>query len=389
MNTPRPFVEQIDGYDTIAEERRILEKYAPDVRVDRGVAGRIIDRLHPTALTLRVSEVIRETPTAVTLRLVSDAGPLPPFQAGQYINVHLRLDGILTSRPYSISSSPGQGAYYDITIRKQADGFVSTHLVERVSPGDTFTTSAPTGQFVYNPVFHGKDLVFLAGGSGITPFMSMIRDVTDRGRNRRITLIYGSRQSDDVIFTDELARCVRGSGTLRATHVISEPAPGFPGRSGFITADLIREVAGDLSGKMFYVCGPEVMYTFCLAALGSLGVPRRRIRTEVFGPPARVTDQPGWPAAVGADRQFSVAVSGRQTLSVAAGEPLMIGLERHGIVLPALCRSGECSLCRTRLVRGEVFQTAGTKVRASDRKYGYIHPCMAYPVSDLAIDLPG
>ncbi|MFH1982887.1 MAG: FAD-binding oxidoreductase [Pseudomonadota bacterium] len=389
MNTPRPFVEQIDGYDAIAAERQVLEKYGTDFRPERGAVRRIIDRLHPDALSLRVAAVIGETPTATTLRLVSDGCPLPPFQAGQYINLHLGLGGILTSRPYSISSSPHQGAYYDITVRKLIDGFVSAHLVDAVLPGDVFTTSAPTGQFVHNPVFHGEDLVFLAGGSGITPFMSMIRDVTDRGLARKITLIYGSRHSDDIIFSDELARRVEDHDALRVIHVISEPDREYTGRAGFITADLIREAAGDLTGKMFYICGPEVMYAFCLKALETLGVPRRRIRTEVFGPPVRVTDQPGWPIAVAAQQRFSVAIAGRASVSVAAGEPLMIGLERNAIVLPALCRSGECSLCRTRLVRGEVFQPAGVKVRASDRTNGYIHPCMAYPVSDLQIELPG
>jgi ferredoxin-NADP reductase len=389
MNTQRPFVEQIDGYDAIAAERLVLEKYGKDVSPERGAVRRIIDRLHPETLTLRVAAVIRETPTAGTLRLVSDSGPLPPFQAGQYINLHLGLKGILTSRPYSISSSPHQGAYYDITVRKLADGFVSAQLVDAVSPGDVFTSSAPAGEFVHNPVFHGEDLVFLAGGSGITPFMSMIRDVTDPGLARKITLIYGSRQSDDIIFADELARRIADHDTLRVVHVISEPTPEHTGRNGFITADLIRAAAGDLTGKMIYVCGPEAMVAFCLTALEALGVARRRIRTEAFGPPARVADQPGWPAAVGVDQRFSVAIAGRTPVSVAAGEPLMIGLERHRIELPALCRSGECSLCRTRLVRGEVFQPAGVKVRASDRTYGYIHPCMAYPVSDLEIELPG
>lgn len=389
MSRQRPFVEQMDGYDAVVRERDVLEKYAEDVRLGRGAVAKAIDRLHPAQLSLRVIRVISETPTAKTLRFVSDDGPLPPFQAGQYINLHVALGGIRTSRPYSISSSPHQTAHYDITVRRLPDGFVSAHLVDAVSPGDRFTATAPAGQFVHNPVFHGEDLLFLAGGSGITPFMSMIRDVVDQGLNRRICLIYGSRRPDDVIFADVLARLTDGCDNITVAHVISEPTPDTHGDTGFITAARIRSVAGNLDGKMVYVCGPEAMYRFCLAALSQLGVLKRRIRQEVFGPPVTVSGEPGWPAGVGDAQRFTVQIAGGPAVGVAAGEPLMNGLERHGIVLPAQCRSGACSLCRTRLVRGEVFQPAGVKVRASDRRSGYIHPCMAYPVSDLEIELPG
>jgi ferredoxin len=88
-----------------------------------------------------------------------------------------------------------------------------------------------------------------------------------------------------------------------------------------------------------------------------------------------------------AEARFKVTVRGRKTIAAQAVEPLMIALERAGIVIPASCRSGECSLCRTRLVSGRVFQPSGVKIRRSDAQYGYIHPCMAYPISDIEIVL--
>jgi len=95
--------------------------------------------------------------------------------------------------------------------------------------------------------------------------------------------------------------------------------------------------------------------------------------------------QPGWPEGVSADANFKVKVKGRKDLWARAGEPLMISMERASIILPASCRSGECSLCRTKLISGKVFQPPGVKLRKSDRLYGYIHPCLAYPLEDCEI----
>jgi len=380
-------MRDIEGYDAVLKEIEIARRYGTDYTAQHGKVKRIIESLHPDALRLRVSEVGQATPSTKVFRLVAADGYLPPFQAGQYINLCVDLGGVRTSRPYSIASPPSQTGYYEIAVRAVQDGFVSDYLLNKVAVGDEFVSSGPAGNFYHNPLFHGEDLVFLAGGSGITPFMSMIREVTDRGLNRRIHLIYGSRKPDDVIYHDELEERARRHANFAYTLVISEPSAGFQGRCGLMGADLITELVDRIPGRMFYLCGPEAMYAYCLGELQRLGIPRRRIRTEVFGPPKDVTAQPGWPAEIMSDATFSVTVKGKGVLRARAGEPLMAALERAGIVLPALCRSGECSLCRTRLLAGRVFQPAGVKLRTSDRQLGYIHPCLAYPLSDLELML--
>jgi ferredoxin-NADP reductase len=376
---------QLDGYAEIQQEIAVLEKYALDRTVERGQVKRIIDRLHPKNLNLRVSEIREETESTTTFRMVSQDGYLPPFQAGQYINLFLEVDGVRTSRPYSIASSPTQLAYYDVTVRRVEDGFVSSYLLKEVSVGDTFQSTSPSGQFYHNPLFHGDDLVFIAGGSGITPFMSMIQEVVDRDLDRRIQLIYGNRSNQDIIFGNRIEKRTMHHKNLTMHTVISEPDKSYNGLNGFITAELIAELVDNIDGKMFYVCGPEAMYTFVLAELEKLKVPKRRIRLEVFGPPSDVTCEPGWPEGVAAADSFNVKLRDNTTITAKAGEPLMNSLEKTGIVLEASCRSGECSLCRTKLVSGKVFQPRGVKLRKSDRLYGYIHPCMAYPLEDLEI----
>lgn len=380
-------IKDIEGFQEIQHEVEILRKHGHGLPYRPGEVKRLIEMLHPARVQLGVSAILPETPSAKTLRLVSPDGYLPPFQAGQYINLFVEVDGVRTSRPYSISSSPTQAGYYDLTIRRIADGFVSDYLLDEVQVGDAFESSAPAGTFTYNPLFHGRDLVFLAGGSGITPFMSMIREVADRGLRRNIQLVYGSRSPDDVIFHQDLAQIASRHSNITFHLVISDPPAGYAGSTGFLSGARISDCIGEIGNKMFYLCGPEAMYPFCEAALAGLGIKRRRVRKEVFGPPNDVTRQPGWPEGLRADAAFTVTLEGGRHVTVRAGEPLMNSLERQGIVIPALCRSGECSLCRTRLVSGRVYQPPGAKLRKSDRQFGYIHPCLAYPLADLELGL--
>jgi ferredoxin-NADP reductase len=388
------WLQDLCEYLRVSQRRKALRQpgQGADYAKDTEPIQRIVARLHPRRMRLRVTELIQETPTAKTLRFERIDGPLPPFRPGQYINLFVDVDGVLTSRPYSIASPPG-AAFLDLTARDKPDGFVAPYLLNEVKIGDELETSGPAGSFYHEPLIDGDDLVFLAGGSGVTPFMSIIRDAVRRAGatpSLQIHLLYGSRKPDDVIFGDELAELADAYPAFRCTPVISEPPPGYEGLTGFLSADLIRQQIGDVQGKTFYICGPNVMFDFCLAALTELGIPGHRIKRELYGPPDDVTQEPGWPQDLPADTMFSIEVEsldleGRKTIQAAAGEPLLNSLERYGIVVPALCRAGECSACRTRLLSGRVFQPAHTGLRESDRQHGYIHACVSYPLQDLEI----
>ena len=376
--------KKISGYNEIIQENAVLEKYGFDYSAKRGEVKSIIDALHPQRLDLTVSEINQETASAKSIKLVSEDGFLPPFLAGQYINLFVETGGIRTSRPYSIASSPTQIGHYEIMVRRVEDGFVSNYLLDELKPGNKLMSSSPSGNFHYNPLFHGDKLAFIAGGSGITPFMSIIRELADKNLGRRLHLFYGSRVEDDVIYKNELGRIAAIHRNFTWDLVISEPAPYFNGLQGFINAALIKERLEGLDCT-FYVCGPEAMYNFCLPELTKLSIPARKIRVEVMGAPKNIAAHPGWPQNVKVGDVSRVAIKGKKTIGALASEPLMISLEREGVVIPALCRSGECSLCRTKLLSGKVYQPNGVKLRKSDRAFGYIHPCMAYPITDIEI----
>ncbi|TQM32403.1 FAD-binding oxidoreductase [Nocardia bhagyanarayanae] len=375
-----PLAERFDGASEILAE---IDSRIADTRDHLAETRATVDAYHPKRLRLAVTEIIDETPTTKTFRLASlDQAPLPPFLAGQYVNVF--FDG--TSRPYAISSSPTRLDHYDLTVRRVPGGRVSNLLIDAVVVGQVLTTTGPMGTFHHNPLFHGEDVVFLAGGSGVAPAMSMIREIVELGLDRTFHLIYGSRDAADVIFRDELDALAAGHPGVDVDHVIAEPDAEWTGATGFLTADTIRSLAGALDNRMVYVCGPQALYPYALTQLTALGQPRKRIRFEANGAPNDPTEQPHWPAEVDPTGEVTVTV-GDVSFRTPRNRPLLDALEDNDLRPEAACRSGECSLCRVRVVKGRVHTAEEAKLRLSDAQFDYTHSCVAYPISDVELDL--
>jgi ferredoxin-NADP reductase/ferredoxin len=384
-NMPKEIFQDFDGYDRILRQREASREWGTSYTEDTHSADKYIDLLHPKRLRLRVADVIEETATAKTFRLVSETGYLPPFQAGQYIALFLDIGGIRTSRPYSISSPPSRVGHYDITVRRVAEGLASNYLLDEVRPGQLLESSGPCGNFYYNPLFHDRIMVCLAGGSGITPFMSMIRDIAERGLDRAVFLFYGNKDLEDAPFHGEISGLASHFDNIQYIPVIEHPPEGYGGETGLIAGDLIERILGDVTGKTFYLCGPQAMYDFCIPELERLGISRRRLRKEVYGAPKDICGDPGWPQEVGRDDTFRVRIAGGPAIEARAGDPLIVSLEKSGVRVPSICRSGECSMCRIKVLSGKVFQPAGIPVRKSDRRFGYVHSCVSYPLEELEI----
>ena len=380
-------VEKIEGFEAL--QQRAIETQTADQGYDykKGDVQHYVNMRYPKRIRVTVTDVIAETPSTKTFRLVSPDGYLPPFQAGQYISLYLEIDGVQTCRPYSISSAPQQRTHYDITVKATETGFVSRYVNEALQPGSELECSAPYGQFHYNPVLHGDSLVLIGGGSGITPLMSMIRDFTNKQSAINLQLIYGSATLDDVIFRDALAELERENEHLSITHVISDPPSGYQGEQGFISEQVIRRTVGNIEDKTFFLCGPPVMYNFCRAELEKLGVDNKRIRKEVFGPPADATLCEGWPAHIKADTEFQITIKDGPVIPALAGEPLLVAFERAKHLIPAICRTGQCSMCRIKIESGDVFAAPYAGHRTSDDWFGYAHSCMTYPLSNLQVRL--
>ena len=370
----------------LTEPKETWDYSGEEYRLQR---DRLLERLHPDRIRLRVEKVIVETQSTVTLRTQRIDGPMPVFRPGQYVNLFVEINGVRTSRPFSISSAPGS-PWLDLTVREIEGGFVSTWLCQEVPRGTELEATGPAGSFYYEPLIDGDRLLFLAGGSGITPFMSMLRTCAHTRWPYRVHLLYGTRTARDVIFGNELKALAAAHPEFTWDLVVSEPTARYKGKTGFLDRDVILDAIGEdgVAASKVFVCGPPKMLEMVKGTLTGLEVPVHRQRWELFGMPEDITRSDLWRRGLAAAATVTVTVEGRGTFQAPAAEPLLNSMERHGYSVPSICRSGECSMCRTRLKAGKVIVPAGVVLRESDVWAGQIHPCASYPIEDLTIRLP-
>jgi glycine betaine catabolism B len=374
--------------------RRTIKAASPDVRPDDPVNA-VVRQMHPRTMHLRVAAVQQETESTRTFTLVPDASRgterLATFRAGQYLNVKVAVDGRAVTRNYSLSSTPADAASgtYRITVRLKNGGYATEHIFTEWREGTLLESSGPVGTFSYEGLRDRKRIVALAGGCGITPIHSIARDLVERGADVHVTVLYGVRNSQDIIFKQELEDLARKHGDRVAVRFIaSDPEPGWKGPTGFLTAKLISELVGPVSDASFFICGPQAMYTFLDGELSKLGIPRRLIRRELFGEVEDPAKLPGYPAEnAGRTHTLTVRVADETLVVPASGaETILVALERAGLEPPARCRSGECGWCRARLIAGDLFVSPmHDGRRIADRKYKWVHPCSSYPLSDIEI----
>ncbi|QFU76290.1 2Fe-2S iron-sulfur cluster binding domain-containing protein [Halioglobus maricola] len=376
----------VRGYQEVVDHQAELAKTGTDYLEQRGAVANTVGRLHPKRIKLVVDEIREDTPSTGTLRLVTeDGGTLPPFQAGQYINLFVSINNVETARPYAISSSPQSLEYYDLTVKRVDPGFVSHHLLDQIEVGERLLSTGPMGTFYHNPLFHGEQLVFLAGGSGIAPAISMIRDIAERALPYRFHLIYSSSYEVDVIFERELKLLEEAHDFLTIDWVITRPSNGYNGHTGRLSADFLEKQIGSLESKTYYICGPTPFNEWCEQQLAELEIKPRRIRVECNGPPSHPEQLQEWPTDLPATKEVTVTIQGKGSFKALSGEPLLNSMERNGYGAENACRSGECSLCRVKVVSGSVLNPKEARLRASDAQYGWCHSCVAFPTEDIEI----
>ncbi len=351
--------------------------------------------LHPDTLSLVISEII-DHPEAQSKTYVlksEDGEALPYFRAGQYLSLKLAFDKSFVTRAYSISSSPLDAlrGSYSITVRSNPSGFAAEKILSEWKTGDTVISSSPLGQFYYEEIRDEKAVIALAGGSGITPFLSMAYAIRDGIEDFNLTILYGSRTEDVILFRDELEKIAVECPKVKVVHILSdEEKNGY--EHGFINAEIIRKYAPEDGKYSVFLCGPEAMYRFVKPEIGKLGLPGRLFRRKMIDVTKKPWDEKGYPAEA-RGKTFSITVKQgpvEYRISASADETVLTALERAGIKAPSRCHSGECGWCRSRLLAGSVFLPESNEGRRwADGEYGYIHPCASFPVSDLTLEVPG
>lgn len=387
--TPFPFLGEV-------KTRVKAIQAAPDTIPQSVYNANILAKsLHPAVQHVKIAKV-EDHGGAKSFTLVPDKArgteKMAYFRASQYVSVSLNINGAPVNKPYTIRSNPkdalGSGdTSYTLTIKLTDPAYASAHILSTWKEGDQVDISGPLGDFYYQDLRDAKQVVAIAGGSGITPFYSMAAAIADGIEDFDLTILYGSRTADGILLKDEIeAVAARSKGRVKVIHVLShEEKEGF--EHGFITAELIRKYApqGDYS---VFMCGPKAMYTFEEGEMKKLGLPKRRYRMEMSGDylgAAQNADFPG--SKKGREFTLTVDIRGeKQTVPCKAEESLLWAMEQAGIKAPSHCRSGECGWCHSRLVSGDVYipEDADGR-RMADKKFGWIHPCCSFPLSDIEL----
>ena len=346
---------------------------------------------HPEKQSVVVSEIRQNGPDAKTIVLkTEDGAPLAPYRAGQYISVSVPIGNTVTTRSYSLCGSPAwaKRGEYNITVKRDDAGFVSPWIQDNWQVGQRITISGPQGHLYYERIRDAKKVVALAGGSGITPFMGMAYALRDGLEDFDLTILFGSRTEDAIIYKKELDEVCAACDKVHVIHVLSdEEKPGY--EHGFITAELIKKYGGE--EYSIFMCGPQAMYNFLDNEIAKLGLRRKFVRREMFGMIKDPWNQPDYPAEIrGKTFNLKIVQCGKEyDVPVSADEPIIVAAERAGIAVPSRCRSGECGWCRSKLVSGKVYIPEKTDGRRrADVEFNYIHPCSSVAMSDLVLDVP-
>ena len=346
-------------------------------------------------MKLTVVDVVEETGDARSIVLQADE-PVP-YRPGQFLTVAVPSDRTGTvARCYSLSSTPHESELLKITVKRTVEGYGSNWICDNVQPGQTLTVLPPSG--IFTPADLDTDLLLFAGGSGITPVISIAKAALSEGSGK-ILLVYANRDEASVIFARELAELAdKHPDRFVVVHWL-ESVQGLP------TSEHMRAIAASFTDRDAFVCGPGPFMSGVVEALKALGFPRERRHQEKFislgGNPfgdladdvsseieaaeteASDEDAPGTPL-----RTAPASVEGDldgEPFSFddwAPEKPLLDFLLSKGLKAPYSCREGNCSACACLVTEGEVVMKNNDVLDDDDLEDGIRLACQSLPVSD-------
>ena len=347
---------------------------------------------------LRVAEIVPETEEANSIRFEVPAGleQVFEFKAGQHLTLRANLSGEEIRRNYSLCTAPDEGQL-KVTVKRISGGVFSNWVGDHLKPGDELDVMTPHGSFTvdFDPARKARYVAF-AGGSGITPVISLIKTALKTEAGSRFTLFYGNRDANSIIFLEELAALKdRYLGRLELYHFLSDEAGDIDLFNGMLDRahvdaaidELVREPA---QVDQWFICGPGPMMDAAEAALIERGVARDRIHIERFlagRPSAALAAQMAQLQEKAAGLTLSVTLDGR-TRKVEFTEANILDSAREaGLPAPFACKAGVCATCRAKVTRGKVEMAARYGLTDEEIAAGYVLTCQSVPVADgVAVD---
>lgn len=349
------------------------ERTLPDLAVARRTHG-----FHP----LRVDHVVQETADTRSFVLVPLDGDreLFSYRPGQYCTFRVTVGDEELLRCYSMSSAPETDAELCVTVKRVPDGRVSGWLHDHVIEGDVLEATRPAGTFCTRE--HARPIVAFAGGSGITPVMSITKSVL-ANTDHPVRLLYANRDRQAVIFgaqLDELA--ARHGDRLDLHHHLDSDG-------GYLDGVAVRDFIGDVPDADFYLCGPTPFMDLVERVLVDLGVDDERILVERFVNDAGV-DGPrgtgGDPTAAGpaaAPAEVTIVLKGRHhTVAYRSGDTLLDTARAGGLDAPYSCEAGECATCMAFLTEGAATMRVNNALDDDEVAEGWVLTCQAVPTTE-------
>jgi ring-1,2-phenylacetyl-CoA epoxidase subunit PaaE len=344
--------------------------------------------------TLKVKDIKRETSEAVSVAFEIPAQQQPEYQfkQGQYITLKLNINGEEIRRSYSICSSP-----YDkelrVAVKEVAGGKASTFINRELKIGSNMEVMTPMGSF--HSVLSGankKKYILFAGGSGITPMMSIIKSVLYVEKQSNITLIYANKNELSTIFKNELDALSLSNPNLKVVYVFDEPQTKISDlQTGIITSDKalsLIETYGGVNADEYFICGPGAMMENVKTTLETLKVESGKIHIEYFNAVIDAVNK-AENNTIGANVKSNVTVLqyGIETNFdlQTGGISLLDAAIEAGVDAPFSCKGAVCCTCRAKVLEGKVKMDANFALTDAEVEEGFILTCQAHPLTEKVV----
>jgi len=346
----------------------------------------VVSTFHPLPVA-RVDRLCGDA-VAITFAVPHELRKEFVFKPGQYLTLRQDVEGVEERRSYSICAPPS--APPRIGVRRVDGGLFSVRLVDELRPGDVLDVLPPLGRFTPDLTKRGQHHVFVAAGSGITPVLSIMSAVLESDVDGQVTLLYGNRRTDTVMFGDELADLKdRYPARLQLVHVLSREPRDVALFSGRLDASrltaLLDTIVPTSDVDHWWLCGPFAMLTDADAVLAAHGVPRTKVHRELFyvdepPPPAVHKDEE---SVEGPAATVTVSLDGRETtLQLPADTPILDAAQRVRADLPFACKGGVCGTCRAKVTSGKVEMRRNYALEQHELDDGFVLTCQALPRSE-------
>ena len=338
---------------------------------------------------LQIREVRKVAKDAVNV-IFEHPGDDWTYQPGQFLTIVDEVNGEKLRRAYSLCTTPFLDEYPAVTVKRVEGGRMSNHVNDTFVVGAEVEVMEPMGMFTtdYNDK-QSRKTVFFGGGSGITPLYALIRSILHKEPESEVTLIYGNRSEEFIIFRDELEELSEKHKNFTLKHILEEDPKGVADYTGRPTAQTIENICKEIgvdSSYEVYICGPQPMMDVVQGGLKSAGIPDENVRLESFeaGKTSpreifEVDDDTGEAAVtiVLDDEEFAINVD--------KGRPILEqGLEQ-GLDMPYSCQSGLCTACRGKCVEGEVSTDKAEGLSSDELEEGYVLTCVGQAKSEKVV----